>query len=1000
VKPLWLELENFGPYRQHAVDLTLFSKAGLFLIHGDTGAGKSTLLDAVSFALFGKGLGARAQHEHLRNRAVGPGQRTSVTLTFSLGAATWTVFRSLDYERPSRRGGTTRVPSEARLEREGGSAVAAPSKVTEEVERLLGVGHAQFERIMVLPQGEFRELLLASAQDREKLLERLFGTGLFVAVEERIKARAKGLDEDLHKLHARLASLLEPAGATGPEHLGALAREASERAERLGRDVSLAQARAAEAEAAQRRVTAAAERNAARRRWRAALAEAEVRAPSLEQTRARLERAERAEACVGDLRRAEGARAAEAEARGVSSAREGTFAEALAASADLAHGPEAEDALETEAQAALEARIALEQALSNLEAVAQEEASLLAERARVERLNAEREGLVARRSTAALALASLEGEDDPTLAAREAELSGKAQELSRRVDLAVQGAAFREELREAERALALADQRRGIARARLQEAQERLDACVTAERGALAATLASTLRSGISCPVCGSLEHPSPARTPEGTARARPEAERAVSERREQLTRAEAERAGAAGALESLRRVDPHGADEDLEALQRAAQEATDALRRAREARLREDARRQRRGTQAEAVRTLDLELVHREQTLASSREALQRRTEALEETRSRLPAERSMEAVAARLKALRATEARTRGALGALREVRSRAERALSAAEASRAAAREALSLAQARRVEGDRALAEALAGSVVADEAQARAWWLPEAERRALREALAGFEREVSTARSHLAELGAEEALEAPVEEVERDLGAARAALGAAQREAGAAVERASKLGDLELRCRAAGEAHGALERTWRVVKGVAELVDGKPDHKVRLSRYVLLEEFDQVVSCASARLEVMSDGRFQLRRRVVRTAGHEFDLVVEDAFGGAEERAVATLSGGEMFMASLSLALGLSDVVQAHAGGIRLESLFVDEGFGSLDEEALDKAVGVLEALPEGDRIVGVVSHLGELRKRIAARLEVVRTERGSETRPQVRQKVSAR
>ena len=176
--------------------------------------------------------------------------------------------------------------------------------------------------------------------------------------------------------------------------------------------------------------------------------------------------------------------------------------------------------------------------------------------------------------------------------------------------------------------------------------------------------------------------------------------------------------------------------------------------------------------------------------------------------------------------------------------------------------------------------------------------------------------------------------------------------------------------------------------------MARKVSDAVNGKHEGKTRLSRYVLLEQFDRVAACASARLEVMSDGRFALRRREARVTGGEFELVVDDAYAGSIERPVATLSGGEMFMASLAMALGLSDVVQAWAGGVRVESLFVDEGFGTLDEDALDKAVAVLERLGEQRRMVGVVSHVPELRKRIAARLEVVRTDRGAATRSSLR------
>jgi hypothetical protein len=146
------------------------------------------------------------------------------------------------------------------------------------------------------------------------------------------------------------------------------------------------------------------------------------------------------------------------------------------------------------------------------------------------------------------------------------------------------------------------------------------------------------------------------------------------------------------------------------------------------------------------------------------------------------------------------------------------------------------------------------------------------------------------------------------------------------------------------------------------------------------------------DEVLVAASHRLRVMTRGRFDLERDRTREDARRaggLDLVVLDAYTGTS-RPVNTLSGGEEFMASLSLALGLADVVQSHAGGIRLDTIFVDEGFGNLDEEALDLALQTLLQLREGGRLVGIVSHVGELRERISARLEVTTTPQGSSAR----------
>jgi exonuclease SbcC len=170
------------------------------------------------------------------------------------------------------------------------------------------------------------------------------------------------------------------------------------------------------------------------------------------------------------------------------------------------------------------------------------------------------------------------------------------------------------------------------------------------------------------------------------------------------------------------------------------------------------------------------------------------------------------------------------------------------------------------------------------------------------------------------------------------------------------------------------------------------LARVVGGDNPLRMSLPRYVLAARMEEVAVAASERFFAMSRGRYRLRRTdEVRHAGRGsgLDLVVDDAMTG-HERAVHSLSGGEMFMASLSLAMGLADVVQSHAGGIRLDSLFIDEGFGTLDDETLDQVMRTLEDLRAGGRLVGLISHVAELKERIATRLTVSKATRGSTAR----------
>jgi DNA repair protein SbcC/Rad50 len=188
-----------------------------------------------------------------------------------------------------------------------------------------------------------------------------------------------------------------------------------------------------------------------------------------------------------------------------------------------------------------------------------------------------------------------------------------------------------------------------------------------------------------------------------------------------------------------------------------------------------------------------------------------------------------------------------------------------------------------------------------------------------------------------------------------------------------------------------RIGGELAGR-EGEYAVLGRMSEVANGQNSERLSFHRFVLAALLQDVMLAANARLKTMSRGRYALRRMtdpLHRGAAGGLDIEIEDNYTGTA-RHVGTLSGGETFLASLALALGLADVVQSYSGGIHLETIFVDEGFGTLDPESLDMAVEALVELQHKGRLVGIISHVPELKERIEARLEIVPTERGSTTR----------
>ena len=184
--------------------------------------------------------------------------------------------------------------------------------------------------------------------------------------------------------------------------------------------------------------------------------------------------------------------------------------------------------------------------------------------------------------------------------------------------------------------------------------------------------------------------------------------------------------------------------------------------------------------------------------------------------------------------------------------------------------------------------------------------------------------------------------------------------------------------------------------IETKWSWVKNLSNTANGNltGKEKVMLETYVQMNYFDRILRRANIRLMVMTGGQYELKRREESggrsQSGLELDVI--DHYNGSL-RSVKTLSGGESFKASLSLALGLSDEIQSSAGGIRLDTMFVDEGFGSLDEESLQQAITALAGLAEGERLVGIISHVGELKERIDRQI-LVKKDRSGGSRVTIR------
>ncbi|MEU2184874.1 SbcC/MukB-like Walker B domain-containing protein, partial [Streptomyces thermolilacinus] len=612
------------------------------------------------------------------------------------------------------------------------------------------------------------------------------------------------------------------------------------------------------------------------------------------------------------------------------------------------------------------------------------------------------------------AAAWLDGWDD-TRHALLARVDAAREAATRAEHLSGQLAPARRRLAAARRRDALADDLT-VAEARLTAAREAansahetwLDLQERRLRG-IAAELAAHLTDGGPCPVCGSAEHPSPARptadhvdraTEEGAyeahtraAEARTAAERDVDRVREALAAATTEAAGhddpagpdAPGQDGAPARDGAPGKDGG------AAQDRVPAVAVLEEA----VARLEREHAEARALATdstvarEELDRAEREHTSrVEERQRLQVRSAARASRRETLDREQS-DREADLTRVLGDSGGTVAGRAAVLEREADALDAAAGAVRAVEAAAR--------RLKEADGRLADAAYRAGFATPAAAAAALLDEPVRRDLQRRIDAWQAEAAVVADRLADADARAAAEGPAADVATAVAAheaAERAVRAATTTLAAHRERCDVLGRLSARVADEVRSLGPLRAEYDRVARLAALTAGtsaENERRMRLESYVLAARLEQVAAAATARLQRMSSGRYTLVHSDARSGGRRagLGLHVVDAWTGSE-RDTATLSGGETFFASLALALGLADVVTDEAGGVRLDTLFIDEGFGSLDDQTLDEVLDVLDSLRERDRSVGIVSHVPDLRRRVPAQLEVVKGRDGSHVR----------
>jgi exonuclease SbcC len=1027
-----LTLQALGPFSgRHTIDFAELGASGIFLLEGPTGAGKSTIIDALVFALYGKVASKEASEDRLRSAHATPETETFVDVVLESGSGIYRIRRSPRYERPKKSGrGTTTQQPAVKLWRlsspdapdDGELMSSRLDEVGLEVQLIIGLDRAQFVQTVVLPQGEFAGFLRANPEDRRGLLQKVFGTEVYEQLQQRLErmraevgraaddARqavgqatahflgAADIDNDAAqevRCAAERAEALLPGRAEAPAVGGGPDGEGAQGADGPGggtllslvrRHVTVADeaaevaavtagAAAAVRVAAQRdlddaRVTAAVLHR--RTQLRAELADLLGGVDQHQADRVTREAAQRARVVLPLVVAAERARAdADAARDRAARCRHGApvdLQDLVDEDTDLSVQRKTltvERDRCTAVRATLDRLVALEETLPRRRrevGSAEEGLSRLGER--VERLVAER----AERPDQRAVLAA-------DLAAATQTASGLA--VAEHVVAAAEG-----QLAAAQDVVALTRQ--------VTTAQERLTDALTVSRAAgdrlaelqqarirgIAGELAAGLVTGEPCVVCGGMDHPKPAALQPGQVTV--EDVRRAEEARAAAERAVAEASGAVSALvERLgaRREATGGQDVD------AAQSALVAAR---------------------AVVTEAQQAARRRSELDRELEGFDAATAALETTLAELRTEVATHE--ARLTARRTDLARDE------HEVSAAYDGADSVQERATALDRradlvhtwcEALGTweeACLRRDTRADELEAALGEHGFADGAAVRAAHLAEADLQRLERRISQYGEALARVQAGLAEpevLALPESVEVDVTGAEARLATAEADASRTAAEEAALRRRAASAAAASAQVRAAVHAYrSTVDEAGPVIRmaNLAAASGGDNALRLTLATYVLARRFEDVVAAANSRLVTMSDGRYELVRSTERedVGSRKTGLAMKVVDHRTEsERDPRTLSGGETFYVSLCLALGLADVVTAEAGGIDLGTLFVDEGFGTLDAETLDVVLAELGRLRDGGRVVGVVSHVEALKSSIAERIEVRRCPDGSST-----------
>ncbi|GGI75577.1 AAA family ATPase [Shewanella gelidii] len=1014
MKPLSLTMSAFGPFAaKQTVDFTKLGENPLFLINGPTGAGKTTLLDAICFALYGKTTGDEREGSQMRCDMADDALLTEIEFSFILSGNIYRIRRVPEQPRAKKSGeGYTVQKPEAQLycgNIQGQESLLVAAKVSEataEIESLTGLDVDQFRQVMVLPQGKFRQLLMADSKEREKIFSQLFQTHIYRRIEDKLKQQSSQIRKLVEEKRNRRAGVLQSTELASDEVLTAELQQLSKQVDEIEQQkdnvasclVKLHQ----EFEQAQQLDTDFKKLAALKLEFKV-LYEQEQHIELLQQQVSLGQQA----ATLAPLLVSKQQREQECLAAQQVSQQAQTQLEKALKSLEQSHSrqPQMAEAEVEQAQCAVQLEqleglkpqfLIVQRQQEKLKGVNKQ---LHEKQIEIDQLSSELKRVLSNRQAGQGQLIELKQQASALLdiQQRQSELQRISEQFQQWRAKSIEVSEHRKQLSELKEQGIKIKQQRADSQQFLHQVQFRWHA-------GQAAKLAAELKHGEPCAVCGSLEHPAPAiaelQIP--TEQELEAAQAKLTQNQERYTQAQSDyrniRQRAEEALvqcEQQRDLIGHYAESSLEQIQQEQQHLALEFTKAKDAQ-----------QQWEQVNSQIEQWLSQEQTLQNNLETQRAQLHAEKEQVNHLQGQLQQlhQALPSDLASVDAFNQRTQGIqqhlvklndkLQKMRQSHLDAEKSAEAAKASVAVTQVSLVQANDALTKAAALLTEHLLKSAFEDELQLTAAYLKEEQMSQLRQKVDVYQQQKLSLSAQIEPLAQRlENRESP------KLATLKEHISSYEVQQQDILqcwqERSGRLTHLQQTLKQLDMLDGELiklEQEYSVIGTLSDVANGVTANKVSLQRFVLSVLLDDVLIEASQRLQMMSKGRYRLLRKEERAKGNKasgLELEVEDAYT-SKVRPVATLSGGESFMAALAMALGLSEVVQAYAGGIKLDTLFIDEGFGSLDQDSLELAIRTLMDLQSSGRMIGVISHVSEMKEQLTTRLDILKSSTGSEIR----------